>query len=109
MGGYTYKKAIGIIKKWPTKIKKSHVRHIQKNTKGIGRTVADNIIEILETGNLLRLETMKSDEKVQVLMRLTEIWGVGDSTARKWYYKGVRTVEDVRNRADELKVSRHIR
>ena len=35
--------------------------------------------------------------------------GVGHSTARKWYYKGVKSVDDVRNRMDELKVSKTVR
>ena len=63
-----------VSEKWPHKIKKAHVHHIQKNVRGIGTTLRDNIIEILETGQLQRYEEMRNDDQIRSCMKLIEIW-----------------------------------
>jgi len=55
------------------------------------------IQEILDTGNLRKLEQYRQDEKIQTLNLLCRVTGVGPATARKWIDSGVRTIEDLKN------------
>ncbi|KAG8899741.1 hypothetical protein FRC00_000999 [Tulasnella sp. 408] len=52
------------------------------------------IVEIISTGNLQRLQYEKSGE-YQICQKLTGIYGVGPKTAYDWYTKGVRSLDDV--------------
>uniref|UniRef100_A0A8C8R967 DNA polymerase lambda n=1 Tax=Pelusios castaneus TaxID=367368 RepID=A0A8C8R967_9SAUR len=64
---------------------------------GIGKRMAEKIMEILETGHLRKLDHIS--ERVAVLKAFFNIWGVGEKTAKMWYQQGFRTLNDIRTKA----------
>lgn len=64
---------------------------------GIGKSMADKIDEIMESGHLRKLDHI--GEAVPVLELFTNIWGAGAKTAQLWYQQGFRTLEDIRTKA----------
>lgn len=50
---------------------------------GIGRLMAEKILEILESGHLRKLDHIS--ENVSVLEVFSNVWGVGVKTAQMWY------------------------
>uniref|UniRef100_A0A8C8Z8R7 DNA polymerase n=1 Tax=Prolemur simus TaxID=1328070 RepID=A0A8C8Z8R7_PROSS len=64
---------------------------------GIGKRMAEKIIEILESGHLRKLDHIS--ESVPVLELFSNIWGAGTKTALMWYHQGFRSLEDIRNQA----------
>ncbi|KAM6266214.1 DNA polymerase lambda isoform 2-T2 [Porphyrio hochstetteri] len=64
---------------------------------GIGKRMAEKILEILETGHLRKLDHIS--ESVPVLELFSNIWGAGVKTAQMWYQQGFRTLDDIRTKA----------
>ncbi|KFV74646.1 DNA polymerase lambda [Dryobates pubescens] len=64
---------------------------------GIGKRMAEKILEILESGHLRKLDHIS--ESVPVLELFSNIWGAGVKTAQMWYQQGFRTLDDIRSRA----------
>ncbi|KAL4639972.1 DNA polymerase lambda [Arapaima gigas] len=64
---------------------------------GIGKRMAEKIMEIMESGHLHKLDHIGED--VPVLELFSNIWGAGVKTAKMWYQQGFRTLDDVRNKA----------
>uniref|UniRef100_A0A8C0TDY1 DNA polymerase n=1 Tax=Canis lupus familiaris TaxID=9615 RepID=A0A8C0TDY1_CANLF len=64
---------------------------------GIGKRMAEKIVEILESGHLRKLDHIS--ESVPILELFSNIWGAGTKTAQMWYQQGYRTLEDIRNQA----------
>ncbi|XP_061856904.1 DNA polymerase lambda isoform X2 [Colius striatus] len=64
---------------------------------GIGKRMAEKILEILESGHLRKLDHIS--ESVPVLELFSNIWGAGAKTAQMWYQQGFRTLDDIRSRA----------
>ncbi|KAK2919326.1 hypothetical protein Q8A73_003697 [Channa argus] len=64
---------------------------------GIGKSMADKIDEIMESGHLRKLDHI--GDAVPVLELFTNIWGAGAKTAQLWYQQGFRTLEDIRTKA----------
>ncbi|XP_059025113.1 DNA polymerase lambda isoform X1 [Mustela lutreola] len=64
---------------------------------GIGKRMAEKIVEILESGHLRKLDHIS--ESVPVLELFSNIWGAGTKTAQMWYQQGFRTLEDIRDQA----------
>ncbi|KAF7689444.1 DNA polymerase lambda [Silurus meridionalis] len=64
---------------------------------GIGKNMANKIVEIMESGHLRKLDHF--GEAVPVFELFTNIWGVGAKTAQLWYQQGFRTLEDIRTKA----------
>ncbi|ODQ83101.1 hypothetical protein BABINDRAFT_159558 [Babjeviella inositovora NRRL Y-12698] len=62
----------------------------------VGKSLASKIVEILQTNSLKQLQTVQRDPKLIVLAIFEKIFGVGTHTAEKWYYEGLRTLEDVK-------------
>ncbi|KAG7492873.1 hypothetical protein MATL_G00018640 [Megalops atlanticus] len=65
---------------------------------GIGKRMAEKVIEIMESRHLRKLDHI--GEAVPVLELFTNIWGAGAKTAQLWYQQGFRTLEDVRSKAN---------
>ncbi|KAB5523548.1 hypothetical protein PHYPO_G00153790 [Pangasianodon hypophthalmus] len=63
---------------------------------GIGKSMANKIVEIMESGHLRKLDQF--GEAVPILEMFTNIWGVGSKTAQLWYQQGFRTLEDIRTK-----------
>lgn len=51
--------------------------------RGIGKQMAEKILEILESGHLRKLDHIS--ESVSVLEIFSNIWGAGVKTAQMWY------------------------
>ncbi|NXO56783.1 DPOLL polymerase, partial [Aramus guarauna] len=64
---------------------------------GIGKRMAEKILEVLETGHLRKLDHIS--ESVPVLELFSNIWGAGVKTAQMWYQQGFRTLDDIRTKA----------
>ncbi|KAM7393802.1 hypothetical protein PAMP_020648 [Pampus punctatissimus] len=65
---------------------------------GIGKSMADKIDEIMESGHLRKLDHI--GDAVPVLELFTNIWGAGAKSAQLWYQQGFRTLEDIRTKAN---------
>uniref|UniRef100_A0A8C9C5N7 DNA-directed DNA polymerase n=1 Tax=Phocoena sinus TaxID=42100 RepID=A0A8C9C5N7_PHOSS len=52
---------------------------------GIGKRMAEKIVEILESGHLRKLDHIS--ESVPVLELFSNIWGAGTKTAQMWYHQ----------------------
>ncbi|NWS71617.1 DPOLL polymerase, partial [Crotophaga sulcirostris] len=64
---------------------------------GIGKRMAEKILEILESGHLRKLDHIS--ESVPVLELFSNVWGAGVKTAQNWYQLGFRTLDDIRTKA----------
>ncbi|XP_053928275.1 DNA polymerase lambda isoform X2 [Cuculus canorus] len=64
---------------------------------GIGKRMAEKILEILESGHLRKLDHIS--ESVPVLELFSNVWGAGVKTAQMWYQQGFRTLDDIRTKA----------
>ncbi|XP_030425652.1 DNA polymerase lambda isoform X2 [Gopherus evgoodei] len=64
---------------------------------GIGKRMAEKILEILESGHLRKLDHIS--ESVAVLEIFSNIWGAGVMRAQFWYQQGFRTLDDIRTKA----------
>jgi len=69
-----------------------------KGKPGIGSTIMEKLNEYVETGTLRVLER----EKNNPINILGEIYGVGPKKAKELVDKGIKTIDDLRNRQDEL-------
>lgn len=69
-----------------------------KGLPNIGTTVMDKLNEYVETGTLRILE----DEKTNPANVLAEIYGIGPKKASDLVVAGIKTVDDLRSRQDEL-------
>jgi NAD-dependent DNA ligase len=69
-----------------------------KGLPGIGPTIMDKFNEYVETGTLRALER----EKNNPINILTDIYGVGPKKAQELVESGIKTIDELRNRQDEL-------
>ncbi|XP_067241786.1 DNA nucleotidylexotransferase isoform X2 [Chanodichthys erythropterus] len=51
--------------------------------------------EIFECGSSSRVEEVLNDEKYRTMKLFSSVFGVGPKTAESWYYRGLRTFEQV--------------
>lgn len=71
---------------------------------GVGKSIAEKIAELLETGKVHYLEEMKAKRPMD-LMGMIAIEGVGPKTARALYDAlGIRSVEELERAAQEGKI-----
>lgn len=71
-----------------------------KKVPGIGGRLAEKISEILQTGDLRKLEEMSCREDVAALKKFTNIHGVGPSIAQSFINQGFRTLDDLKTKAN---------
>uniref|UniRef100_A0A8C6Y272 DNA polymerase lambda n=1 Tax=Naja naja TaxID=35670 RepID=A0A8C6Y272_NAJNA len=92
--GLSYSKAINALKSYH-----KPVTSYQEACKipGIGKQMAEKIVEILESGHLRKLDHIS--DSVSVLELFSNIWGSGVKTSQMWYQQGFRTLDDIRTRA----------
>ena len=65
-----------------------------ESRRGFGRKSLQKIEELLATGKLRRLQSLKSTDRSQAISELTKIHGVGSKTAASWFAKGISTIEE---------------
>jgi NAD-dependent DNA ligase len=69
-----------------------------KGKSGIGPTIMDKLNEYVETGTLRVLER----EKTNPINILGDVYGIGPKKAKELVDKGIKTIDDLRDRQDEL-------
>lgn len=76
----------------------------QKEIKGVGKSIADKIDEVLETGKLNYLEQRDPEikQKQQITTQFEKIHGVGPKTAEKWYDEGYRGLESLKDKYNTM-------
>lgn len=69
----------------------------RKEIRGIGASIEEVIDEFIETGKVKRLEELQRrfDEVNRTISLFTSIFGIGPTTAVKFYNQGYRTLEDL--------------
>ncbi|CAF0717185.1 unnamed protein product [Brachionus calyciflorus] len=95
-----YQKAILILKRHPLVIQS---REEALALPGIGKSIAEKIAEIIQFGDIRKLNEMNSREDLNSLKMFTEIHGVGPTTAKLFVSQGFRTLEDLRTKANLTK------
>jgi len=63
---------------------------------GIGKALADKIMEMLENGRIRKVDEVCSSEKVKVLSLFSDVWGAGPKTAQAWWDRGFRSLDDLK-------------
>ncbi|XP_047738993.1 DNA polymerase lambda [Hyalella azteca] len=91
-----YQKAIAAINAYPKEITSyDEARQIR----GVGERLAAKVAEILASGKLRKVEEVCGSEETAVISLFLGVWGAGPSTARAWYAQGLRTLQDLHERA----------
>jgi len=118
---FSMKKVIGILENHPVPLRtredlEALQIEFQKRSKGgrgrrqgIGKKTWDKIWEIMKTGRLQRIDVHMMDSRIRTILDFTKIWGVGATTAAKLYKRGFRSIEDLRARQDEAKLTNNQR
>lgn len=96
-----YTTAIYSIKNLPYEIES--INDFKKSKiKGIGKSIADKIIEFLTTGQIKKVQEIESkilikkDSKTDIIDSFLKIWGVGSVKANELYNKGYRSIADIK-------------
>ncbi|KAJ8690503.1 hypothetical protein PTI98_011928 [Pleurotus ostreatus] len=98
---FSYGKCLRALRNHPTRIKSFKEA---RSIRGVGEKTARKIMEILETGDLKRIGYERTED-VEVCSLFQGVYGVGQSTAQKWYANGCRTLEDLKNGKSGVKLS----
>jgi DNA polymerase lambda len=67
---------------------------------GLGEKMATKVWELLETGKLQKAEEICETEEAQTLALFNGVWGVGPTTAHQWFSQGLRSLDDLRTKAN---------
>jgi DNA polymerase IV len=93
IGVRAYSTSIAALAAYPHKI--SNPREILA-LPGCDAKIANLYVEWSNTGTIKAVEDIEADEDLQVLRLFYEIWGVGATTAREFFYdKGWRDLDDI--------------
>ena len=77
---YAYNRAIGIIKRWPTRIQSAaDLRHCQ----GLGDKLLNKIDEIIKSGTTNKLSYLRGQSFIQASEQLVTVWGISSATAKR--------------------------
>lgn len=88
---YSYSKTIRALRSHPQRIATTEDALA---IPGVGQKTAQKIMEIIETGHLRRIDS-ENTEEAKVVKLFTGVYGVGILTARRWYFAGCRTLQDL--------------
>ena len=70
-----------------------------KKMRGIGQSIADTIEEIAKEGRSRKLKALREDPHNRIRATFLGIYGVGLEQANRWIQEGLRTLDDVRDKA----------
>lgn len=92
-----YKNAADMLRSYPDKIKSGS--QAQDNIKGIGKSIATKIDELLMTGKLELIESrsVEEREKEKVTKMFEGIYGIGSVLSEKLYTRGFKSLEDLKS------------
>lgn len=98
---YAYSKAIASIRNC-----KHRIESLEEalGIHGVGVKTAEKIMEVIRTGNLKRIR-YEQDERTVIVGIFRGIYGVGTTVAYDWYSRGLRTLEDVKQRRFGIKLT----
>ncbi|ESO01935.1 hypothetical protein HELRODRAFT_184959 [Helobdella robusta] len=94
-----YRKAAGSVSKHTAPITSGKQA---KALDGVGEKIAKKIDEFLATGKLEKLEKIRKDEMSTSIAELTKVTGIGPVAARKFFDKGIKSIEDLKKHVDQL-------
>ncbi|KJE89724.1 polymerase [Capsaspora owczarzaki ATCC 30864] len=66
----------------------------------VGERLAKKVWEIVSTGHLRRLDDR--DPRLKVILEMSQVYGVGPTTAQKLYAKGIHSMDQLRAQASQL-------
>jgi DNA polymerase lambda len=92
----SYQKAIAALKRSPRQIK---TKEEAMSLNGIGSRLAEKIAEIIEYGDLSKLNELNSREDIAALKLFTNCHGIGPTTASAFVAQGFRTLDDLKSKA----------
>jgi DNA polymerase IV len=93
IGVRAYSTSIAAMAAYPYKV--SNPREIMA-LPGCDAKIANLYIEWVNTGTIKAVDDIEADEDLKILRVFYEIWGVGATTAREFYYdKGWRDLDDI--------------
>ncbi|KAI6046636.1 hypothetical protein EDC04DRAFT_1485895 [Pisolithus marmoratus] len=98
---FSYGKCIRALRNYPKRITSFNEA---RSIRGVGEKTALKIMEIINTGDLRRIEHERTDD-VEVTRLFQGIYGVGRSTAFAWYASGHRTLADIEASSKSLRLS----
>ncbi|XP_071947648.1 DNA nucleotidylexotransferase-like isoform X2 [Antedon mediterranea] len=90
-----FRKATAALKAYPSEIKMMNQVENLKDLKG-GQHCKQVIQEILDEGFCSEVERIAGSEWYKVILMFTGVFGCGPVTAKKWFDKGCRSLEDVK-------------
>lgn len=76
-----------------------------RNLDGIGKGIAEKIIEFITTGHIKKLEQLRKDPIIIASIQLSKIMGAGNAAVREWIASGVRSIDDLKRMAALGKVT----
>ncbi|EDV26116.1 uncharacterized protein TRIADDRAFT_50243 [Trichoplax adhaerens] len=88
-----YRKAANVLAKHPQRITSGAQA---KKLEGIGEKIAQKIEEFINTGSLKKLNKIRADDTTVAINELTRVTGIGPAAARKFFDKGIKSIEDLR-------------
>ncbi|XP_051503974.1 DNA nucleotidylexotransferase [Myxocyprinus asiaticus] len=87
-----FRRAASVLKSLPVALKCTEdTQHLP----GLGEHSKAIIEEIFECGASLKAQEILRDERYRTMKLFSSVFGVGPKTAESWYYRGLRTFEDV--------------
>ncbi|KIK66377.1 hypothetical protein GYMLUDRAFT_193030 [Collybiopsis luxurians FD-317 M1] len=98
---FSLNKAIRALRAHPKRIRSVEEA---KKINGIAEKTALKIMEIIDTGDLRRIEFERTEDVLATSV-FTKIYGVGQKTAQMWYNNGCRTLDDLRNGKGGVKLN----
>ena len=82
-----------------------------RKLEGIGKKIGDKIAEFMKTNQVSTLTMRSKEQKEQehIMDMFNSILGVGPVTARNWYNKGHKSIEDIKEavKRSELKLTKN--
>ncbi|KAI0050505.1 Nucleotidyltransferase [Auriscalpium vulgare] len=90
----SYRRAVASIKSYPRQLSKCDREEIAR-LPNIGTKISKMVLEYLENGNINEVEKIKASERYNALVLFASIYGIGPSTARNLYARGLRNLRDL--------------
>ncbi|KAK5580970.1 hypothetical protein RB653_000997 [Dictyostelium firmibasis] len=94
-----YRKAVQSIRAHPKEITSGI--EAQK-LDGVGKKIAKKIQEIIDTGELKKLNNQQKDETLTSIGEISKISGIGPKAAQKFFDEGIKSIKDLEKIKDRL-------
>ncbi|KAF9486019.1 DNA polymerase mu [Pholiota conissans] len=95
MSALSYEKSVAIIKSYPYIITKETFNRDIVTLPGLGAKTLSKIKEFMENGCIEETRETQVSERFKALSAFNSVYGIGPTTARMLYERGLRTIEDL--------------